>query len=104
MTLLRLSAQRINKYDGETEYWVDTRTHGTRGSHEVEGLRDSTSAKGKVDSLGNSSKPEDLDKNWNHDEEPAGVEEGKDKAPRSKLYCGKISVSFGGCRVYTIMS
>ncbi|CAE7369766.1 unnamed protein product [Symbiodinium sp. CCMP2456] len=75
--------KRINKYDGEPEYWVDIRTHGTRGLHEIEGVRDSTSAKGKVDSLADSSKPEDLDKSWNHDPEPTGVEEGKDRVKDS---------------------
>ncbi|CAE6968930.1 unnamed protein product [Symbiodinium sp. CCMP2592] len=67
------SLRRTNKYDEEMEYWVDTRTHGTRGTNEVEGVRDSTSAKGKVDSLADSSKPEDLDKGWNHEEQAPGV-------------------------------
>ncbi|CAE7029550.1 unnamed protein product [Symbiodinium sp. CCMP2592] len=55
---------RTSKYDGEKEYWYDHTTRGARGTRDTEGLRDSTSASGAVDSFEQSAKSSDPHKNW----------------------------------------
>ena len=47
---------RANKYDGEKEYWYDSFTRGTRGTRDIEGLRDSTRGTGTANGMEDSSK------------------------------------------------
>ncbi|CAE7839919.1 unnamed protein product [Symbiodinium sp. CCMP2592] len=71
---------RENKYDGDTEYWVDIRTKGVRGSKETEGLKDSTSTQGEASGMGDTYQPGKLDEGFDlRGHSSASVESGTDK-------------------------